>query len=425
MEILKQLNQTNLERINKNIYADTYDLFSLKSRYSNLFAEHNRLFKVSPEKLFSTSGRTELGGNHTDHNLGIVVAGTINLDTIAAVHKTDDSIVTINSEGYPTVTVDISDSTIKANEKGTTNALVRGIASIFKTNGVKVSGFSANTSSKVLKGSGLSSSAAIEVLIATIFNNLFNNDAFSPLFLAQIGQKSENKYFGKPCGLMDQVACANGGIITIDFKDKTNPKIQPIDFSFNDYGYNLIIVDTGGNHADLTDDYASIPREMKGVANFFGKTVLREVDEQEFYNSLPEIRKKVNNDRMILRTIHFFNENKRCIKMKEALEKKDFKEYLANVKLSGHSSFDFLQNLYSPKNPKEQGLSLAIALTENFCNEKEAFRVQGGGFAGTIQAYIENTRTKDYIIQMEKVFSVGCCIPISIRSEKSTCLLSV
>ncbi|MDD4082673.1 MAG: galactokinase family protein [Sphaerochaetaceae bacterium] len=425
MELSKQLNQTNLERINKNIYANTYDLITLKNRYSKLVTEHNRLFNIPAEKLFSTSGRTELGGNHTDHNLGIVVAGTINLDTIAAVHRTNNNIVIINSEGYPSVTVDISDTSIQANEQGTTNALVRGIASIFKANNVKVSGFSANTSSNVLKGSGLSSSAAIEVLIATIFNNLFNNDAFSPLFLAQIGQESENKYFGKPCGLMDQVACANGGIVTIDFEDKNNPKVKPIDFSFNDYGYNLIIVDTGGNHADLTDDYASIPSEMKSVANFFGKKVLREVDEQEFYNSIPEIRKKLNNDRMVLRAIHFFNENKRCIKMKEALEKKDFKDYLANVKLSGHSSFDYLQNLYSPKNPKEQGLSLAIALTENFCNEKEAFRVQGGGFAGTIQAYIENPRAKEYIKQMEKVFSVGCCIPISIRAEKSACLLSV
>jgi len=425
MELLEHLNKTNLEKINKEVYAGSFKLETIENRYFKLISNHKRMFRSPAEKLFSTSGRTELGGNHTDHNLGMVVAGSINLDTIAAVHKTDDNIVTINSEGFPPVTVDISDTTIKADEMGTTNALVRGIASIFKANNVKVSGFSANTSSNVLKGSGLSSSAAIELLIATIFNNLFNNDAFSPLFLAQIGQESENKYFGKPCGLMDQVACANGGIVTIDFKDKDKPKVQPIDFSFNDYGYNLVIVDTGGNHADLTDDYAAIPKEMKIVANFFNKTVLREVEEKDFYNSISEIRKRINNDRVILRAIHYFNENKRVNLMKKALQSKDIDKYLKIVKESGNSSFDYLQNIYSPKHPDQQGLSIALALTENFCNEKEAFRVQGGGFAGTIQAYIENNRTEDYIKQMEKVFGNRSCIPISIRAKKSSCLLSI
>lgn len=385
-------------------------------RLENLEKEHLELFKVPSEALFSTSGRTELGGNHTDHNLGQVLAGSINLDTIASVHRTDDLVVHLSSEGYKDLTVDLSDLEIKKSEYETTTSLIRGVAASIVKRGGKIGGFCANVKSSVFKGSGLSSSAAIEVLLGTIFNSLFNEDKFSTTELAIIGQEAENNYFGKPSGLMDQLACANGGIIGIDFKDPKNPVITPINIDFSDYGYDLVITTTGGNHADLTSDYASIPNEMRQVASYFGKTVLREVDPELFEKEIGNVRKALENDRAVLRAIHFFEENRRVNAMIQALKNKDIKTYFNLVNESGRSSFNYLQNIFSPANPHEQGIALALAMTEKFLGSSGAFRVQGGGFAGTIEAYIPCDRTKDYYSYMAQAFGPDCCTTLAIRN---------
>lgn len=366
--------------------------------------------------MFSTSGRTELGGNHTDHNLGKVLAGSINLDTVASVHKTADMTVTLISEGYSPISVDLSDLTIKEEEKETTIALIRGVAYSITKRGGTVGGFCANVISSVFKGSGLSSSAAVEVLLGTIFNSLYNSDRFTTTELAIMGQEAENNYFGKPSGLMDQVACANGGIVGIDFKDPKNPIITPINIDFADYGYDLVITTTGGNHADLTADYASIPQEMKAVARYFGKESLREVDYNLFMQNIRDAREAINNDRAILRAVHFFEENNRVDAMIKALENKDIKEYFRKVNESGSSSFRYLQNIYSPHNASEQGIALAYAMTEKFLQGEGAFRIQGGGFAGTIEAYIPCDRTADYFRHMESLFGENCCTILAIRN---------
>lgn len=393
-------------------------------RFSVLEKKHIELFGTMPDAFFSTSGRTELGGNHTDHNHGHVIAGSINLDTIAAVHEVMDYTVTFISDGYSPISVDISDLEVNAAEYGTTESLIRGVAAAIVNRGGCLGGFAANVSSNIFKGSGLSSSAAVEVLIGTIFNSLFNADKFSTTELAIMGQEAENFYFGKPSGLMDQVACANGGIVGIDFCDTLNPVITPISVDFADYGFDYVIVDTGGSHADLTSDYASIPLEMKSVAKFFGKDVLREVEPTVFFDNIAKVRHQIKNDRAILRAYHFFREDACVEKMLGALTSCDFQTYLALVMESGQSSFNYLQNIFAPKNASEQGISLAYAWSNLFFEKTGlihgssydgAFRVQGGGFAGTIEAYIPTDKTTSYISHMEKLFGEGSCVRLAIR----------
>ena len=396
--------------------SDSVSAKQAVSRIDALAQRHQDLFGVKAEAVFSTSGRTELGGNHTDHNLGKVIAGSINLDTIAAVHRTSDMLVTFVSEGYPSITVDLRFLNAEESMFGTTSSLIAGVAYAFSKRGGRIGGFSANVSSSVFKGSGLSSSAAIEVLIGSIFNDLFNDNRFSTTDLAIMGQEAENIHFGKPRGLMDQIACANGGVVGIDFRNPSDPVITPISVDFADYGYNLIITTTGGNHADLTADYASIPLEMKAVAAFFGKDCLREVDEKVFLDNIGTLREKLGNDRAILRAFHFFAENRRVDRMISALENKDFSSYLSLVTESGDSSFRYLQNIYSPASPSEQGIALAYAMTENFLCGEGAFRVQGGGFAGTLEAYVPIERTPAYFSHMEKLFGPGCCTILAIRN---------
>jgi len=403
-------------------YGNVYDEAEHDRRYQTLIETHAKLFSEENPILFSTAGRSELGGNHTDHNKGRVIAATINLDTIAAVTKRNDLIVTIISEGYPPVTVDLNDLTVKKEEYNTTESLVRGIAFAFKERNLAIGGFCANTSSKVLKGSGLSSSAAIEVLCGTIFNHLYNDDVLKPVDLAQIGQFAENTYFGKPSGLMDQLACAYGGIIGIDFKHQI-PKIQEVSCSFEEKGYRLVIVDTGGNHADLTHEYASVPIEMRAVAAFFDEENLRFVSEERFLSRLPDLRSSLQNDRSILRALHFFEENKRVEKMLEALEADDMKRYLELVNESGESSFCFLQNLYPSIDPTEQGLSLAVALGKEILQGQGAVRVHGGGFAGTIQAYVPIALFDRFTARMEKVFKAGSVTALAIRKAPTTALI--
>lgn len=414
----------DISNLYSELYGERYSKEAMDKRFQALLDRHKELFGGSEDEtmLFSTAGRTELAGNHTDHNLGLVIAGTINLDTIAAVSLRDDSTVIVNSEGFPEVVVDISDLEVREEEKNTTQSLLRGIAKAFKDRGLKVGGWQANTTTRVLKGSGLSSSAAIEVLCAEIFNNLFNDDVLAPVELAKISQYAENVYFGKPSGLMDQIGCAQGGIVGIDFADNANPVLTPLDVNFEDYGYDLVIVDTKGNHADLTGEYAAVPAEMKQVAAYFGADCLRKVDYEEFIEKLPQLREAVSNDRAILRAIHFFDENMRVEAMLDCLKEKDIDGYLYYVEESGNSSFKYLQNVYPAINVKEQGLSLALALTEDFLSGEGACRVHGGGFAGTIQAYIPKELTDDYIDFMDSVFGEGSATVLAIR-KRPTCRL--
>lgn len=414
----------DISNLYSELYGERYSKEAMDKRFQALLDRHKELFGRSEDEtmLFSTAGRTELAGNHTDHNLGLVIAGTINLDTIAAVSLRDDSTVIVSSEGFPEVVVDISDLEVREEEKNTTQSLLRGIAKAFKDRGLKVGGWQANTTTRVLKGSGLSSSAAIEVLCAEIFNNLFNDDVLAPVELAKISQYAENVYFGKPSGLMDQIGCAQGGIVGIDFADNANPVLTPLDVNFEDYGYDLVIVDTKGNHADLTGEYAAVPAEMKQVAAYFGADCLRKVDYEEFIEKLPQLREAVSNDRAILRAIHFFDENMRVEAMLDCLKEKDIDGYLYYVEESGNSSFKYLQNVYPAINVKEQGLSLALALTEDFLSGEGACRVHGGGFAGTIQAYIPKELTDDYIDFMDSVFGEGSATVLAIR-KRPTCRL--
>ncbi len=422
MATIEMIRKGDLHQTYPHLYATQYDKDEMDTRYVSLLESHNTLFKESRAKLFSTAGRSELGGNHTDHNLGKVLAATINLDTIAAVSPRNDNRVVLISEGYPAVEIDLANLDMIEAEQNTTEALLRGIAFSFRQRGIAIGGWQANTTSRVLKGSGLSSSAAIEVLCGTIFNHLFNEDKLSPIELAIIGQFSENHYFGKPSGLMDQIACANGGIVSIDFKDAKNPIVTPVPFSFEKHGYHLVIVDTGGNHADLTPEYASVPKEMRQVARFFNKQNLREVKAEAFAEALPKLRKQLNNDRALLRAIHFFRENERVSNMLSALKQEDMKAYLGNVRSSGESSFCFLQNLYPTTYPQEQGLSLGIAMTKQILGDNATVRVHGGGFAGTIQAYVPTDKLTLFSEYLESVFGKDSVTVIAVRERESCCI---
>jgi len=390
-------------------------------RYSELADKFLKQFGSKNFRFFSTPGRTELSGNHTDHNHGKVIAASINLDSIACAVKCD-SIAEIHSDGYEKpFTVNLQNLTINETEVRTTNALIRGIASRFVEMGFSIGGFKACITSDVLQGSGLSSSASIEVLIGTIFNYLYNNGKISPEEIAKIGQYAENVYFRKPCGLMDQMACALGGIISIDFGRIDNPKIKKINFDFAKQDYALVFIHTGGSHINLTDDYAAIPKEMKEIAAELNKLYCNEVNYKNFLSNIGRLRSKVS-DRAILRAFHFFKENERVNKQIEALSDKNFKKFLSLVVESGNSSFKYLQNIYSSNDVKYQPLSLALAFTEDFIQKlgEGACRVHGGGFEGTIQVFIPKhkvNRFKNYILNISDSFKV---LDLSIRTTGTT-----
>ena len=390
-----------------------------KARYSKAIDEFAVIYGADREiTLYSVAGRSELSGNHTDHNYGCVVAASIDLDIIAVASKREDSVIAIKSEGFPEDVVDFSKYNAPVESKfGTSESIIAGMVQGFLKDGYAVGGFDAYTTSNVLKGSGLSSSAAFEDMVGNILSHMYNNGGVDNVEIAKLAQYSENVFFGKPCGLMDQVACAVGGIVAIDFKDPKAPVINKVDFDVSAAGYNLCIVNTGGNHADLTDDYASVPAEMKSVAAYFGKAVLREVDENEFYANIAALRESVG-DRAVLRALHFFGENKRVALQKAALEKGDLDAYFEQVIASGKSSFCYLQNVYTTKNLKEQGLSLALCLAEGYlADKKAAYRVHGGGFAGTIQAYVPMSDVEGFRALMDGVFGEGKCIVLRIRPE--------
>ncbi len=364
--------------------------------------------------FFSAPGRTEICGNHTDHNFGRVVAASVNLDIIAVVAKTTDGKITVKSEGYPLDEIDVSDLTVKDDEANKSVSLIRGMCAAFKEKGSNVGGFKAYMTSNVLKGSGLSSSAAFEVMIGTILNGTYNDNCVNAVEIAKMAQFAENVYFKKPCGLMDQMASSVGGIITIDFADKNNPIVKKVDFDFTSAGYALCIVDTGGNHADLTDEYASIPAEMKKVAGYFGKEALRSITKEDILKNISDLREKFG-DRAVLRSLHFIDENKNVDMLVEALKNSDFDEFLRINKKSGNSSYRYLQNVYANINPSEQGISLAVYMAENILENKGAYRVHGGGFGGTTQNFVPLSMVSEFKKEIEKVFGEGKCHILNIR----------
>lgn len=397
--------------------ADDAALESQRARYLKAIAEFEKLYpEITDAAIFSAPGRTEVGGNHTDHQHGRVLAAAVNLDVIAVAAKTEGTVVKIKSEGFPGDIVDVSILTPQEVESTHSPALVRGVAKGMADAGYKIGGLVAYTTSSVLKGSGLSSSAAFEVLVGTLFNHLYNDGKVDAVKIAQIGQFAENVFFGKPSGLMDQTASSVGGFITIDFADTAHPVVEKVNFDFAESGYRLCIVNTGGNHADLTPDYAAVPAEMKAAAAVFGKQVLREVDEDVFMRNLSKVREQVN-DRAALRGIHFFGDNARVVKEVAALNAGDFETFKQLIIESGRSSYCYLQNVYSSRNPDEQGISLALAVSEQILAGKGAWRVHGGGFAGTIQAFVPEELTETYVAAMEAVFGKGSCYLLSIRKE--------
>ncbi|MBO5701986.1 MAG: galactokinase [Clostridia bacterium] len=390
-----------------------------RARYSALIGEFATRYGDEREvALFSVPGRSELSGNHTDHNHGCVIAGSIDLDIIAVAAKNEDSTVRIKSEGFPEDVVDINVfNTPDEARFGKSDALIAGVADGMRARGYAVGGYDACTTSNVLKGSGLSSSAAFENMVGLIISHFYNSGEVDFVTLAQISQYSENKFFGKPCGLMDQVACAAGGIVSIDFADTSAPIVEKVDFDMTGAGYSLCIVNTGGNHADLTPDYAAVPAEMKAVAAELGATVLRETNKEELMKNIAALRGKVG-DRAILRALHFFAENDRVAEQKSALKSGDLAKYFSGVLASGRSSYCYLQNVYTTANVAEQGISLALNLCESYLSKLDkptAWRVHGGGFAGTVQAYVPMEDAEGFVKLLESVFGEGSCYLLKIR----------
>ena len=414
----------NITEVKANIKNGAYDnSFSMlygdvsaaRARYLRACESFEGIFSEKENiRLFSAPGRTEVGGNHTDHQHGCVLAGGVNLDVIAVTAPNNDGKVRIKSEGYDMDVIDITGLEKNTAEHGRASALIRGVLSRFKELGADISGFNAYTTSNVLKGSGLSSSAAFEVLVGNIVNGMFFNNKADEITIAKIGQYAEREYFGKPCGLLDQMASSLGGFTYADFFNPAEPITEKINLDIHSFGYTLCVVDTGGNHANLTQDYADITIECKEISNKLGVDFLRDADQNRFYNSIAELRRACG-DRAVLRAFHFFNENDRVEKQKAALKAGDFEGFLKLVNESGESSYDYLQNLYSNSAVSEQGLPLAIALTKKFLNGKGACRVHGGGFAGTIQCYIPSELLADYKKTIEAVFGENSCCVLNIR----------
>lgn len=381
--------------------------------FSDTFPEHHAI------RLFRTPGRTEIGGNHTDHQNGQVLCAAINLDIIAAAAPNDHGIIRLQSEGFPEMDqVDCRQLDPCKAEINRSSALIRGVAAAFSHNGVPLRGLDIYTSSLIPRGSGLSSSAAFEVLLATLMDTFYLNGSLSALERAQIAQFAENHYFGKPSGLMDQCACSFGGFLKIDFQQPAQPLIESIDCDWEQFGYRLIITDVGAAHDQLTDEYASITRDMSQVAHYFNASVLRDVNPSLFYSRMPVLRKSFS-ERTLLRAMHFFADDQRVAKQAEALNRHDFASFLAYVKSSGYSSRTQLQNIFSEKEPARQPLSLALSLSDHLLADSGASRIHGGGFAGTIQAYVPQERTKAYCDAMCTVFGDQACHPVHISPAGS------
>ena len=413
-ELKQQLAAGQLDGRLTEVYVDTDMISGQRERYRMAIEEFEKLFGTGDAEIYSAPGRSEVAGNHTDHQHGEVLAASVNLDAIAVVRKTSDNRIRLLSQGYPMLTVELADLEVKKEEEGTSWALIRGMAYGIKRNGHAIGGFEAYVTSDVLGGAGLSSSAAFEVLVGTILSGLYNGMGISPVEIAQVAQFSENVYFGKPCGLMDQMASSVGGLIHIDFKDTKHPVVEQVDVDFAAYDHSLCITDTKGSHADLTDEYAAVPAEMKQVAGYFGKEVLREVDEKEFYAKIPQLRERFG-DRPVLRAIHFFAENQRVEQQVAALKDGAFDTFLKLIQASGDSSFKYLQNVYTSKDIQNQAVSIGLAVSQNILGDHGVSRVHGGGFAGTIQAFVKNDYVETYRTALDAVFGEGSCHVLKVR----------
>lgn len=389
-------------------------------RYERLLDMYRETFGDSEElALFSAPGRTEIGGNHTDHQHGCVLAASVDMDMIAAVSVVEENEICVQSEGYPMCRISLENLAVKEEEKNSTAALIRGVAARFAQLGCKVKGFKACVMSSVLPGSGISSSAAFEVLIGNIINSLFFEDRVSAVEIAQIGQYAENVYFGKPSGLMDQTASSVGNMLTIDFEDTAKPVVRKLDIDFEKSGLALCIIDSGADHADLTDEYAAIPLELKEICRLMGKEVLREIPEADFMAQLPRLRKEVG-DRAILRALHFYGDNERVPKQAAALESGDIDTFLKLVKESGYSSWMYLQNIVPCGSKEHQEMAVALAMCDKLLAERGAYRVHGGGFAGTVQAFVPADMLEEFRAGMEAALGAGSCHVLSIRPVGGT-----
>ncbi|MDO4466344.1 MAG: galactokinase family protein [Bacillota bacterium] len=396
-----------------DLYEDDALLTYQTRRYIAAIDKFEELYGAQEVEIYSAAGRSEVSGNHTDHQHGCVLAASINLDAIGVVAP-QENVIKVVSDHFNIKEIDINYLEKRDDEIGTSEGLIRGVVYKLKELGYKVGGFKAFITSDVLMGAGLSSSAAFETMIGTIIDGLYNNMEIDMVTIAKVGQFAENVYFGKPCGLMDQCACAVGGLISIDFKDTSKPIVTPVNVDFSKFNHSLCIVDTKGSHADLTDEYAAVPAECKKVAAYFGKEVLREVPVEEFYANIAKARVACG-DRAVLRAIHFFNENERVGKIVNALNNDDFDTFKANIQASGNSSYKFLQNVYAASDPQNQAVSIGLAMSEILLKDKGVCRVHGGGFAGTIQAFVEDDAVEAYKEGMEAVFGLGTCHVLKVR----------
>lgn len=423
--LLEEVKASKMDIIFLDLYGEEKLIGYQKARYQKVLKWFIETFGNKKVEIYSAPGRTEIGGNHTDHQHGHVVAAAINRDIIAITAATQDGTIKIFSDGSEICNCKLQEIQEKRVEKGTSKALVKGVLSELHKSGLQIGGFCAYLTSDVLVGSGLSSSAAFENVIGYVAVGLFGNAAevesnILPVEIAKISQHAENYYFGKPCGLMDQMASSVGNLIHIDFKDPNQPQIEQIQVDFSQSGYVLCMIDTKGSHEDLTLDYAAIPMEMKAVAKLFSKEVLREVDENEFYRNIAMVREHTG-DRAVLRAMHFFEENRRAQMEAKALQTGDFQEFLNLVRESGNSSFKFLQNIYSNQDVETQNVALAIALSEKYLGrDRGVVRVHGGGFAGTIQCFIKKNVIEDFCIFMNQVFQENCCSILYIRKKGGT-----
>ena len=392
-----------------NLILSAKDKTRLDSGFSTAFGGE-------AQRYFSAPGRTEIGGNHTDHQRGRVLAGAVNLDTVAAVRVSGTNVIRVQSKGYPLCQVDLDNLEPVPAEINSTPALIRGVAARFAQLGCKVGGFDAYCESTVLPGSGLSSSAAFEVLIGTIINHLFFAGRVSQAEVAQIGQYAENVFFGKPCGLMDQTASAVGGLVTIDFADKAHPDIRPVHFDFSTTGHALCIIDSRADHADLTDEYAAIPGELKEICDCLGREVTTEIPEEEFYAAIPKLRETCG-DRAVMRAMHEYNENRRVPEQVACLEKGDFQGFLSLIRESGFSSWMYLQNVIPAGYVRQQPVAVALGLCEHYLRGKGAYRVHGGGFAGTVQAFVPFELLDSFRAGIDAALGEGACHVLSIRPQ--------
>lgn len=417
MSVRESLEQGSLDQRIKEIYVDEQRVPYNRERYIRAIDRFTELFPSEKEiEIYSAPGRSEVCGNHTDHQNGMVLATSINLDAIAIVAKAEEPVIRLVSGDFPMEEVDVADLSMKEEEQSTTTALIRGVAAGMKERGHQVGGFTAYITSDVLMGAGMSSSAAFESLIGTILSGLYNDMQVSSIEIAQIGQYAENIYFGKPCGLMDQMACSVGGMIFIDFKEKEHPEVRQVHTDFEKAGLSLCIVDTKGSHADLTPDYAAVPAEMNQVAQALGREHLREVPRETFFKELPKLWKETSG-RAVLRAIHFYEEEERVLRGVKSLEESDYPGFLSVIKASGDSSAKYLQNIYSPKDVDSQNVTVALAVSESILGENGVCRVHGGGFAGTIQAFVKNEAVAAYKEQIEAIYGDDSCHVLKVRLQ--------